>query len=186
MNDPYKWLTDFLSVRERTSPLSLEYIIPGVFERYFFLHFNYGIIDDFPFDDYPEGKTDISDINKRVEIERRYGLFLRSRWSESMLKPVTMEELKMGLYPDQEQRLYRAITLKELAATFHTAHSVEMLYEMKDTPGIAPLIKRTLENVGKFIQHVQNEDSLCLYVVDYYRFSFGEQIGEDKSVKEKN
>jgi hypothetical protein len=57
---------------------------------------------------------------------------------------------------------------------------------MKDTPGIAPLIKRTLENVGKFIQHVQNEDSLCLYVVDYYRFSFGEQIGEDKSVKEKN
>ena len=98
--------------------MSMEFIIPRVFERYFLIHENYGIIDEFPFND-SETNTTIEDLDKRHELERHYELLLRdSRDRES---------------------LYRPITLRELATRFHTDYSADMLKNIKDTPGIWPL-----------------------------------------------
>ncbi len=127
--ETYNWLTDFLAVRKRTSPLSLRFIIPGVFKRYFLLHHNYGIIDNFPFDEYPEDKSNAEDLNKRHEIEHQYDLFLRNnRHSES---------------------LYRPISLKELAVRFQTEYGVDLIEHIKNTPGISSLFEKTLGNNHK-------------------------------------
>ena len=146
--------------------MSIEFIIPRVFERYFLIHENYGIIDEFPFDDYPESNTTIEDLNRRHELERHYELFLRdSGYRES---------------------LYRPLSLRELATRFHTEYSVDMLENIKDTPGIWPLRKRTLEKIESFILIIKKQDPLCLYVSDYYRFNHDDRINDDMQTKEKN
>jgi hypothetical protein len=166
MDNAYKWLTDFYATFKVRSPLSIEFIIPRVFERYFLIHENYGIIDEFPFDDYPANNAKIEDLNKRHELERYYEIFLRDS-------------------KDRES-LYRPITLKELAARFHADYSVDMLENIKDTPGIWPLREKTSERIEHLINIVKKQDPLYLYVSDYYRFNLDHRINEDMQMKEKN
>jgi hypothetical protein len=165
MNDPYKWLTDFLDVRNRTSPLSLRYIIPDLFERYFFIHNNYGILDEYPFGDAPEGSSEQEQEN-RYQLQRQHVLLLRnSRNAES---------------------LYRPISLKELAVRFNTDYSVDMLDFIKEgLPGLLMLSNRTLDNIEKFIELVQKQEPLFMYIDDYYRFQFGKLDEEEEYIKTK-
>src|SRR5450432_2301656 len=128
MSDPYKWLTDFFSTRKIGSPLSLELMIPRVFERYFLFHENYGIIDEYPFDDLPNEATEQEQEN-RYKLERSYVLLLRnSRNSDS---------------------LYRPVSLRELAVRLKAEYSVDMLDHIKYSPGIKPIWDRTVENLNK-------------------------------------
>ncbi len=166
MDDPYKWLTDFYSSRKVRSPMSIEFIIPRVFERYFLIHENYGIIDEFPFDEYPESNMSIEDLNKRHELERYYELFLRDS-------------------KDRES-LYRPISLKELAARFHVDYSVDLLENIKDTPGIGRLRTSAFEKIELLVNIIKKQDPLYLYVEDFYRFDYYKRSSKDPQMKEKN
>jgi hypothetical protein len=146
--------------------MSVEFIIPVIFDCYFIIHKNYGIIDEFPFDEYPENNTDLGDLNKRHEIERYFELFLRDS-------------------KDRES-LYRPLSLKELAVRFNTEYHVDMFEKIKDTPGIWPLRKKTFEKIASLLFRIKKQDPLCFYINDYYRFNFDVHHSEDKQTMEKS
>jgi hypothetical protein len=165
MSDPYKWLTDFFGARNIRSHLSLEFMIPKEFDRYFLIHENCGIIDDYPFSDPPERASEQEQENQ-FKHERYYELLMRnSRNLES---------------------LYRPISMKELAVRFKTVYSVDMLDTIKYSRGISTLWDRTTENLKKFIQHAGNHERLCLYIADYRRFPKGWPDARDEETKERN
>jgi hypothetical protein len=164
MNDPYKWLTDFFENRKIPSPMRLEFMIPGVFERYFLIHENYGIIDEYPFTELPEGTSE-QEQEKRYKLERSYVLLLRNSRN-----------------PDS---LYRPISLKELAGRFNTQYSADMLDVIKGSPGLSPLWERTADIIKRFIQLVGKQEPLFLYIHDYFRFPKGWPDKRDEETKER-
>jgi len=164
MSDPYKWLTDFFSARKIRSPLSLEFMIPKEFDKYFLIHENCGIIDEYPFGDLHVGAGEQQQEN-RYKLERYYDLLLRNSGNL--------------------ERLYRPISMKELAVRFKTDYSVHMLDAIKYSQGISTLWDRTVENLKKFIQHVRNQERLNLYVADYHRYPKAWPDERDEETKER-
>ncbi len=164
MNDPYEWLTDFFSNKRAGSRLSLEFMIPKVFERYFLFHVNYGIIDAYPFDNLPEEASEQEQEN-RYKLEQSYVLLLRnSRNPDSLFKPVS---------------------LKELAVRLKTEYFVDMIDHIKYSLGISPLWDRTIENLKKFIEHTRKQERLYLYIADYYRYPKAWPDKRDEETKER-
>lgn len=163
MTDPYKWLTDFFETRRVQSPLSVEFIIPRVFERYFIIQDNYGIMDDYPFHDLPNGASE-QEQEIRYNEERRFVLLLRNSFNPTSL--------------------YRKASLKELSERFHLDYNIDLPDHLKG-PGISVLRDRTLENIGSLIHLLKKNEPLWLYVPDYFRFNYDVK-NKENYIKEKN
>ena len=165
MNDPYKWLTDFFSNRKIRSPDTLEFKMPAVFERYFLIFDNYGILEDYPFDKLPEGASEQEQEN-RYKLERSFELKLRNSF-----RPLSF---------------YKPVSLRELATLLHTDYGVDMFDHLKLSGGFMALWNLTVENLTRFIEIVRQEEPLCFYIADYGRYPKGFPHKRDEDAREKN
>jgi len=123
-------------------------LLPDVFERYFVLPKAAGIIDDFPFTEYPAGKDSIENLNRQHEIERRFGLFLNN---------------------DAENK-YRAVSLKELAERFNVTYGANTVQHIGQTPGITILYEQTKASLHAIIALLSGTEALRLFIQGHSRY----------------
>jgi len=142
----FDWISDF--VKNLKAVHSINDFIPNLFDRYFLIPWAVGIIDRFPFTDYPNNKGTIENLNKQQSIERDFGIFLM----------------------DNNERQYRKVTLKEIAQRFQVQYCADTANLVKATPGISPLLGATVQTLKELILHLQNDQILNLYVEDDFRF----------------
>lgn len=158
MQDHYDWLIKFLSDPEKRTGRTIAGIVPDMFEKYFIIEWNYGIIKSFPFDEYPEDSSDIKDLNKQVAIKKAFGLFLNNR----------------------TDHLYEPITIKELADRYNIPYTISTVNDIPYTPGISTLSHKTRENLNALVRSLANIELLNLYIDDLYRFPVSD-FTSDKS-----
>lgn len=158
MRDQYQWLIEFLSDPQQRVGKTIAGIIPDQFEQYYIIEWNYGIIKNFPFGEYPDDSSDIELLNKQHEIKKAFGLFLNN----------------------DTDHLFEPITIKELAERFKIPYSVDTVNELPYTPGISTLSNKTKDNLHAIVKFVADTFLLNLYVDDLYRFPISD-ITKDKS-----
>ena len=157
----FDWITDFLAQHRPSPSFDLHDILPPIFEHYFLLESNYGIIDGFPFEDYPNDADSIPHLNKRHAIERLHGLFLNYN----------------------SEPLYRPIAIQQIATLFSVPYDVSTLTTIKQTPGITLLPKRTKQVLAALVSELLHDNDGRLYVHDYARYSCIDGIDfEQKSI----
>lgn len=155
----FEWIKRHLLHRDAICLLSD--LVPRHFENYVILPWVYGIIDNFPFDEYPKDSNTLEKLNQRHQIEKRFDLFLNT---------------------DVEHN-YRPIAMREVADQFHVKYSADTVYYLDFTPGITHLLQPTIDLLKKVIELLSNQKPLNLCVVDNSRFECA--IGDWK-YKEEN
>lgn len=149
----FDWLENFTTVLSNGA-LAVSNIVPTVFDRYFIVENNYGIIDEFPFDDYPEHTQSIENLNKRHNIERQYGLFLNN----------------------DTEHLYRPLSIKDIAARFDVPYSRDSINTIKQTPGIRCLGIASRQNLIKLVELLVTTECY-LFIRDINRYGLQEGNG---------
>ena len=144
----FNWLKSYFENRTENAWVAVSEIIPNEFDEYHLLHWNVGIVDDFPFDQYTEQNETIEETNKRIRIER---------------------ECKLFLNPD-EDKLFRKINLKEISELFNTEYSYQTLNKIKQTPAIKILPEISVKNLRETIGEISKNQTLNLYVEDFYKY----------------
>ena len=142
----FDWISDFLKTRKAFQ--GVNDVLPNLFDRYLLIPWSVGIIDGFPFAEYPNNKDTIENLNKQHSIERDFGIFLN----------------------DFSEDKYRKVTLKEIADIFQVQYCADTANLVKATPGILPLLEATVQNLKELIRSLQNGQILNLYIEDYFRF----------------
>jgi hypothetical protein len=154
----FNWIKNHLEQRAKGISFNCASdIIPNMFDEYFLIHWNIGIVDKFPFELYPENNETIEDTNSRIRIEKEYGLFLN---------------------PNSEN-LFRQTTLKEVAKKFNVEYDYEVLSNIKRTPAIKILSEISLKNLRNGISSIVNNQALNLYVEDFYRYHTDEKVSNE-------
>ncbi|MEZ5059191.1 MAG: hypothetical protein R2879_19320, partial [Saprospiraceae bacterium] len=64
--DKFNWIKEHFSNRKENSWNHISDIVPNVFDEYYLIHWKVGIVDNFPFDEYPEQNETIEQTNKRI------------------------------------------------------------------------------------------------------------------------
>jgi len=142
----FDWISNFLKTRKTVQ--GVNDVLPNVFDRYVLIPWSVGIIDDFPFAEYPNNKDTIENLNKQHSIERYFGIFLN----------------------DFSEDKYRKVTLKEIADRFQVQYCADTANLVKATPGISTLLEPTIQALKELIRSLQNNQILNLYIEDYSRF----------------
>lgn len=154
MQDAYNWLKQSFKTKFLDGNFVLSSIVPLVFDRYFIIEHNYGIIDDFPFDAYPDDTQDIDNLNKRHNIERQFGLFLNYN----------------------RAHLYRPISIKAIAERFGVPYSKDTLSLIKHTAGIEYLHERSMEHLLQLLQTlISAQCYLYIHDIEGYYPQFDEK-----------
>lgn len=147
--EKFNWIKKFYEYRKEGGTwISVSDIIPNEFDDYFLIHWNVGIIDNFPFDDFPEKNETLEETNKRIRIEREFGLFLNP----------------------SEDELFEQTTLKRIAETFKVKYDYNVFNNIKQTPAIKVLEKPSIENLKSILQKLSQNESLNLFVEDIFRY----------------
>jgi len=144
----FDWLKFYFENKTENAWVSVSEVIPNEFDEYFLLHWNVGIVDNFPFDEYPEKNETIEETNERIKIERDFDLFLNK----------------------DEDKLFRITNLKELSEKFKTEHSYLTLNKIKKTPAVKILEEISVKNLRLLVERMSNNQTLNLYVEDFYRY----------------
>ena len=144
----FDWLKYYFENRTENIRVAVSEIISDEFDEYHLLHWNVGIVDDFPFDQYPEQNVTIEETNKRIRIEREHNLFLN---------------------PD-EDKLFRKTDLKEISDLFGTEYSYQTLNKIKQTPAVKILPELSVQNLKETVGKISKNQTLNLYVEDFYRY----------------
>ena len=139
-NDTFRWITDFL--KDKKTHSGLKDLIPDCFDKYVLIPWTIGIIKDFPFDDYPENKNTINNLNKQHSIERQFGIFLNTATEEN----------------------YSETTLKEIAERFSVNYSADTIYSIKSTPGTSLLPSATKRKLTELLSRLKDNKNLNLYI----------------------
>ncbi|GAB5554531.1 MAG: hypothetical protein Sapg2KO_41220 [Saprospiraceae bacterium] len=156
--EKFSWIKSFYEHREEGGTwISVSDIIPNEFDDYFLIHWNVGIIENFPFDDFPEKNETIEETNKRIRIKREFGLFLNPN----------------------EDELFEQTTLKRIAETFKVEYDYNVLNKIKQTPAIKILEKPSIENLKSMLQKLSMNENLNFFVEDIFRYPI-----DDKPVQE--
>jgi len=149
--DKFQWIKNHFENRKEVYEWnSLNDIIPNIFDDYFLIHWKVGIIEDFPFEDYPEQNETIEQINKRIKIERNFDLFLN---------------------PDKEN-LFKEVNLNYISKKFNTQLNYKILNNIKETPAVEILHKKSVKALATSIKKISEHQSLNLFIEDAYRFPF--------------
>ena len=147
--EKFNWIKLFFEMLKEGEPwISVSDIIPNEFDNYFLIHWNVGIIDNFPFDEYPEKNLTIEQTNKRINIEREFGLFLNP----------------------SEDELFEKTTLKIIAEKFGVTYNYNVLNKIKQTSAIKILDKLSIENLKNALQNLSKGENLNLFVEDIFRY----------------
>ena len=142
----FDWINNYQKNKNKLHDLND--VLPNLFDRYLLIPFTNGIIDNFPFDDYPSNKDTISNLNKQHSIEKSFGIFLNKN----------------------SDNVYREITLKEISEKFKVQYCVDTANLIKPTPGIVPLIEISKQKLIQLLTHLPIPQQLCLFIEDNYRF----------------
>ncbi len=118
----FDWINNYQKNKNKLH--GLNDVVPNLFNRYLLIPFTNGIIDNFPFDDYPAHIDTISNLNKQHSIEKSFGIFLNKN----------------------SDNVYREITLKEISEKFKVQYCVDTANLIKPTTGIVPLIEISKQN----------------------------------------
>jgi hypothetical protein len=144
----FDWLKYFFENKTESALVSVSEIVPDEFDEYYLLHWNVGIVDNFPFSEYPENNETIEETNKRIKIEREHNLFLNS----------------------DENKLFRKTNLKEISEIFKTEYSYQTLDKIKKTPAIKILDEISIKNLQTLTEQISHNQTLNLYVEDFFRY----------------
>ncbi len=150
--EKFNWIKEHFSTKDENSWNSISGIVPNIFDEYYLIHWKVGIVDKFPFDEYPEQNETIEQINKRIKIEREFGLFLN---------------------PDKD-KLFREISLKEISETFKKNYDFKLLDRIKKTPAIEILEKISKTALKTSLIKMANGQLLNLFVEDIFRHPIDE------------
>lgn len=143
--DKFKWIKDFYNKRT-----SYQQEIPKIFDHYFMVHFNVGIIDDFPFDEFPANDFTIEGINKKIEINKKFNLFLNQ----------------------DDETLFRLTSIKELSQMFDLPYEYNLLNEFHNYTGIKVLHEISYENLEKSVQNLSAKKEINFFIQDLeYRWN---------------
>jgi hypothetical protein len=145
----FDWIKKFFELnRSEDYWNKLSDIIPNNFDNYFLIHWNIGIVDDFPFNEFPENNFTIEDTNKRIRILRQHNLFLNPN----------------------EDNLFRKTTGKEIANLFNVNYNWNVLDNIKDTPAIKILDEQSIDNLKSLVSNLTLDSRLNLYIEDFLRY----------------
>ena len=144
----FNWIKEHFSTNNENSWNRISGIVPNIFDKYYLIHWKVGIVDKFPFDDYPEQNETIEQINKRIKIEREFGLFPE---------------------PDKD-KLFREISLKEISEIFKKNYDFKLLENIKQTPAIEILAQQSKIALKSSLIKIANGKLLNLFVEDIYRY----------------
>jgi hypothetical protein len=144
MQDHFSWLRQYPATGTDAGIPTPDTFLPRIFDQYFLIGWNWGIIENFPFDEFPEASITIAQINERVSILRRFGLFLC----------------------DDAAHLYTPVSIKALAERFQVPYSINTLNHIKKTPGITGLSGRTAETLLQLVTALAAHEPLFLYLAD--------------------
>ena len=155
----FKWISDFLKhPKQFIGWESLSDILPNEFDDYFLIHWNVGIVENYPFEDYPEQLESIEEINEGIRIDKENNLFFN---------------------PNVDQ-LFKQTTLKKIALMFSQPYDRDLLYNIKQTPAIKLLGAETIVNLKKTIHQLSKGEKLNLFVLDDPRnYIFAEHNKEE-------
>ena len=155
----FNWIKEFLKSKDRAT--SISDVLPDVFTNYLLVPWCVGIIDDFPFSEYPEYNVSIEDLNNQHSIKRKFGIFL-------------VEDIEHN---------YRKVTLKEIADKFQVSYCPDSDLLVKQTPGVCNLKRSTKQMVERLVNALPRTSELNLFVEDNTRFAMA---FEDWNYKEEN
>jgi hypothetical protein len=132
---------------------NLSGLIPDVFDKYFLVPWITGIIDSFPFAEYPENNYKLADLNKQIRLQHEAGIFLNT----------------------DTEYLYRETTLRELAERFRVPYGADTAELIKSTPGISTLYTATMRMLSGLLHALPHDSELHLHVEfdDYCRWENG-------------
>lgn len=157
--DRFKWIKEHFSIRHENVWNHISDIVPNIFDEYYLIHWKVGIVDNFPFNDYPEQNKTIEQTNLSIKIEREFGLFLNSN----------------------KEKLFREISLKDISNTFKKPYDYKILNEIKQTPAIEILKRESESALKNSINKFSNGKLLNLFVEDIFRFPTDDNPKQDYS-----
>lgn len=132
-------------------------IIPDLFEQYYMIHWKIGIIDHFPFDEYPTNNITIEDINQRIKIESEYNIFLNPK----------------------KCNLFREINLDELSKKFKLEKTINILDRFINNPAIGILEVQTIDCIERGLNKNMNSQNLHLYINNIEDFYWEEDYKQE-------
>ncbi|WP_157805301.1 hypothetical protein [Confluentibacter citreus] len=125
-----------------------KHYIPEFFESKFIVHWDYGIIENFPFDHYPLQKETLEEINKRVKIEQEYDVLLK------------------------DEKLYKPIAISDLAKRFNVPFSHKTTTLIPETPGTSFLDKLSLTKLKDSLKRLSENTKLNLLIYDSEEYNY--------------
>ncbi len=137
--DQFSWIKNY---KNNENINALIDIIPDLFAQYYLIHWKIGIMDDFPFEKYPSNNITIEENNKRIKIEREFGLFLNP----------------------QKSNRYKEISLDELSQKLNLEKSIVFLKDLNDNPAIITLENQTINCLQKGLNDIVDSQNLHLYI----------------------
>ncbi|MCC7027968.1 MAG: hypothetical protein IT265_13475 [Saprospiraceae bacterium] len=147
--EKFNWIKRFYEHRkEGETWISVSDTIPNEFDDYFLIHWNVGIVENFPFDDFPENNDTIEQTNKRIRIAREFGLFLNPN----------------------EDELFEQTTIERIAEKFKVDYDYNVLNKIKQTPAIKILEKPSKEDLKSMLHKLSKNESLNFFIEDIFRY----------------
>jgi hypothetical protein len=141
-------LNQFYNNRNSKNWNFAKHYIPDFFESKFIVHWDFGIIENFPFDKYPSGKETIEEINKRVKIEQEFNVLLKN------------------------EKLYKPISIKDLANRFNVPFSHKTTNLIPDTPGTLCLDELSLTKLKDSLKRLSENEKLNLLIYDSEEYNY--------------
>ncbi len=147
--DKFKWIKDFFDYKKEGDRFNrLSDIIPNEFDYYFLIHWSVGIVEKFPFEDFPKESESIEDLNKRIKILREQNLFLNPN----------------------EDALFKKTTLREIAYKFNVSYDYNTLDKFENIPAIKIIYDFSIVNLKLFIRQITQNRKLNLFVEDAFHY----------------
>jgi len=125
-----------------------KHYVPEFFESKFIVHWDYGIIENFPFDKYPLKTETLEEINTRVKIEQEFNVLLK------------------------DEKLYKKISITDLANIFNVPFSHKTTNLIPETPGTSFLDNLSLSKLKESLKRLSENSQLNLLIYDSEDYNY--------------
>jgi len=112
------------------------------------VHWDYGIIENFPFEKYPLKNETLEEINKRVKIEQEFNVLLK------------------------DEKLYKPISIIDLANRFNVPFSHKTTNLIPETPGTSFLDSLSLSKLKESLKRLSENSQLNLLIYDSEEYNY--------------
>lgn len=146
--EKFQWIKNYLNNNDKNNLNSIADIIPNLFDEYLLIYWKIGIIENFPFEEYPLKNETIDQINKRIKIEKDFGLFFNY----------------------DENIYFKEVSLNYISKKFKKELDYKILDNIIEIPAIKILEKESIESLYLSLNKITKNESLNLFIEDSYRF----------------